>query len=81
MASLEQIKKDIVKGIVDRQLNGHIPEIDLAKAVDKMPAGDYVQGRDGLVEENVFDRSTWDQRKKGHSYRFNPHIARQKGYL
>lgn len=80
MVSLEQIKKDIVRGVVDGQLSGQIPEIDLAKAVDKMPAGDYVQGRDSLVRDNVFDRPVQDI-TRGQSYNFNPHIARQKGYL
>ncbi|MEK6909120.1 MAG: hypothetical protein AABX23_03655 [Nanoarchaeota archaeon] len=80
MDNEDDSKKDLVRGIAENQLTGIIPQRTLAKAVGNMSTERFADGIDGLVDENVLSKPSYDSRK-GIVYTFYPDKARTKGYL
>lgn len=78
---MEDPKKELVRGIVENQLNGSIPQKSLAKSVGNMSAGRFTEALDGLVDENVLGKPSYNPRDKEVVYTFNPDAARRKNYL
>lgn len=74
-------KKDLVEKIASEQLTGKIPQKTLARVAGNMPVERFVEAIDGLVEEEVFGKPSYDLRERQICYPFAPEVARKKGYL
>lgn len=74
-------KKELVEKIASEQLVGKIPQRALARVAGNMPVDRFTEAIDGLVDEEVFGKPSYDLREKQIIYQFAPEVARKKGYL
>lgn len=74
-------KKQLVEKIASEQLVGKIPQRTLARVAGNIPVERFTEALDGLVEEEVLGKPSYDLREKQICYPFSPEVARRKGYL
>lgn len=74
-------KRELVEKIASEQLVGRIPQRTLARVAGNMPVDKFTEALDGLVEEEVLGKPSYDLRDKQICYPFAPENARRKGYL